>query len=243
MLKAPASLIICLLGLFCENCFGQDLIPDSINYSGAALAAINYFDTAIGERMEFYNGISYALTAPATKGTFYFEDKITPVTAIIRYNGIYYKDVPVIYDEHTDEMVSSLNGQLFTLIKSNLSDVYLSGHHFINIPPGNLAKLPPGFYDVVYNGYTQVLVRRTKIIEEHVVPPQTAETYYVGKITVYIKKDDSFMAISSKSDFLKLFQKHRSDFERYFDTNKADFRNDTETAVIKTAAWYDQLNK
>lgn len=234
---------LCCFELFSSRCFSQKLTAvkeDSITQESGI---IDYFNSVIAQQSEIYNGKEYRLSPPATKGTFYFQDKATLTPALIRYNGTWYKNVPLIYDVHQGEMISSIDNVLFAMVEEKLSDVYLSGHHFINLQKNDFqGNMLPGFYDLLYNGASKVLAKRTKLIEEHLIPPQSRETYYLDKSEFYIKKGTEYLQVSSKNNIVKIFSEQKKGIINYIDQNKLDFRKDPESAIIKVTAYYDQLS-
>jgi len=227
---------------FSQYCCGQNAHTNTPTYNGPAEEVLNYFNNAIGGQSEVYNGVVYTLWPSATKGTFYFQDKNSLTPSTIKYNGTWYKNIPVLYDIYHDQMVSAADDRLFVLIPENLQEVYLNGHHFINIGPSSSAGLVQGYYDEMYDGPSQVLVKRAKAIEELVIPPQTPETWYVDKVQVFIKKGNNYTHISSRNALLRLFSDKRKELEQYLNDNKLDYTANPENTIARAALYYDQLN-
>src|ERR1700743_2125384 len=103
------------LGLICFRSSAQNLQPDSLLYSSTAKHIIDYFNVSIADESEIYNGAKHELHPPANKGTFYFEDKNYCVPSLVRFNGRWYKNIPVLYDVRNDVMVSSKGDNLYVL--------------------------------------------------------------------------------------------------------------------------------
>jgi hypothetical protein len=231
-----------LLAFSVSNSRGQNLQTDSLLYSEAAAQAIDYFNTAIANDSEIYNGAVYEFYPPANKGSFYFQDKNYCIPGLVRYNGNWYKNIPMLYDIYNDVMVSTLNKNLFILNTEKISDVYLLNHHFTYINGQSQDNLTPGFYDVIYSGRSQVLIKRTKFINEHVVGSEVAETFYEDKSNAYIKKGNKYYLVDNKGSFLDTFKDKKKDLNRYMKNNKIDYKKDKEDAVAKLAAYYDSIN-
>src|SRR6201996_4305490 len=145
------------LGLTILKSSAQNAQEDTLLYSSTAKRVIDYFNTSIAEQSEIYNGAKYELYPPANKGTFYFLDKNFCVPSLIRYNGTWFKNIPVLYDVHNDAMISVNNNNLFVLHPERTSDIYLLDHHFIYLNTKSAVDLAPGFYDLLYDGKSQVL--------------------------------------------------------------------------------------
>jgi hypothetical protein len=180
---------------------------------------------------------------PANKGTFYFADKNYCVPSSVRFNGKWYKNVPVLYDVHNDVMVSFSGNFLFTLNTNRISDVYLLDHHFINITDKDKNGLAGGFYDLMYSGRTEILVKRSKTVEDDLRNINFVETFYVDKSDVYARKDDRYYLVNDKSSFLDLFKDQKKALKQYMKDHKIDYKKDKESASVKLAGYYDQITK
>src|SRR5579863_2708768 len=97
-----------ILWLFACRSYAQNVPYDSLRYSGAAEQIIARYNTIIDGQSELYNGVQYHLYPPAFKGSAYFQGKAMFAPAIVCYNSTWYKNVPIVYDMYTDEMVSEL---------------------------------------------------------------------------------------------------------------------------------------
>ncbi len=128
-LKALALTIFLSLSILKSS--AQNVPEDTLLYSNSAKLVIDYFNTSIAEQSEIYNGAKYELYPPANKGTFYFLDKNYCVPSLIRYNGAWFKNIPVLYDVYNDAMISVNGNNLFVLDAERTSDIYLLDHHFI----------------------------------------------------------------------------------------------------------------
>jgi hypothetical protein len=224
------------------NLQAQNLRADSLLYGQAATQAIDYYNTVIANESEIYNGAVYEFYPPANKGSFYFQDKNYCIPGLVRYNGNWYKNIPILYDIYNDVMVSTLNNNLFILNTEKISDIYLLHHHFIHINDQSQDNLAPGFYDVIYNGKSQVLIKRIKFINDHVIGSQLSETFYEDKSNAYIKKGNKYYLVDSRGSFLDTFKDKKKDLNRYMNNNKIDYKEDKEGAVAKLAAYYDSIN-
>src|SRR5258708_9192913 len=120
-LKALALTIF--LGLSVLRSSAQNMPEDTLLYSSTAKQVIDYFNTTIAEQSEIYNGAKYELYPPANKGTFYFQDKNYCIPGLIRYNGIWFKNIPVLYDVHNYAMISVNDNNLFILNAYRTSDI------------------------------------------------------------------------------------------------------------------------
>jgi hypothetical protein len=240
MRAKPFGLMLVALGFAFSKSNAQNLPPDSLSYSYAANRVVDYYNTAIADHSEIYNGNEYDLYPQAKKGSFYFQDIKYTTRSLIRYNGTWYQDIPVIYDIYNDFMVAAQRENLFVLLPGKVSDVYLLNHHFIYKNAKNPDNLSPGFYDLVYNGKSQVLIKRTKITVENTVGSQTTEITYLDGADVYIKKANRFYLVNSRNAFLDVFKEKKKDLNHYLKENNINYKDDKEGAVTRLANYFDQ---
>jgi hypothetical protein len=235
-LKAFALVIF--LGLTVLKSSAQNAREDTLLYSSTAKRVIDYFNTTIAEQSEIYNGVKYELYPPANKGTFYFHDKNYCIASLIRYNGTWFKNIPVLYDVHNDAMISVNGDNLFVLDAPRTSDIYLLDHHFIYLDTKSPDELTPGFYDLLYDGKSQVLVKRTKLIDES----KTTEIVYEDKTAIYVKKENKYLPVNSKGAVMDIFKSKRKELNQYLKSNKIKYNKDQEGAVARLASYYDQIS-
>lgn len=237
-----ALVLTAFLGLVVLRSSAQSPPRDSVLYSNAAVKTINYFNANIGDQSEIYSGTQYDLLPPANKGTFYFQDKNYCIPSLICFNAKWHKDIPVLYDVYNDLMVAVNGNYLFVLKPEKLSDVFLLGHHFIYFNPESLNNMQAGFYDELYDGRSKVLVKRIKTIFDHQVSAQFAEIIYEDHSTIYLKKGDKFLEISSKGGLKDAFADKKKQINEFMRANKINFNKDKEGTVAKVAGYYDQIS-
>jgi hypothetical protein len=232
-------LVFILSGLMVTNSSAQNQAPDSLLFSNSATQAIDHFNKTISFQSEIYNGAQYELYPPANRGTFYFRDKNYCVPALIRYDGTWYKNIPVLYDIYHGAMISISDNGLYILRPGKVSDVYLLDHHFIYLDTESPGSSTPGFYDLLYKGKSQVMVKQTKLIDE----TKTTEIVYEDRSDIYVKKDNKYYLVSSKGSLMDIFKDKKKELNQYLKDNKINYYKDKEGAVAKLAGYYDQINK
>lgn len=232
------GLVLFLLSTAALNIFAQ--APVDSSYSKPAAEVINYFNLAVDGQSELYNGPAYSLMPPANQGSYYFADQNYPSLATIRFNHTWHKNIPVLYDVYHDQMVTYMGEQLFVLESERLSDVFLPDHHFVFVDQPGIAA---GFYEELYGGNTRLLVKRTKIVNEEVVPPQGSRTVIEDKSVLYVRKANRYAVVNSKGDLINALADKKKALNQFIRENKIDFGTDKEKAAVAVAAYYDQLNK
>jgi hypothetical protein len=231
-----AALVFCLSAVY-----AQTLTPDSAAYSAAAGKAVDFFNTAIAEQSEIYNGRVYEFLPKATKGSVYLDDKNYCIPGLIRYNGTVYKNVPVLYDAFSDEMVAFSPGSVYFILQpEKLSDVYFSGHHFIYVDAANGGDIKPGYYDELYDGKTTVLAKLMKV--PHSSVNQTGvEIVYTEETNIYLKKNGKYIQVDSKGDVMSILKERKKELNQYLSSSKIKFNKDKQGSVARLARYYDQI--
>ena len=236
MCAKPAWLILFVLFCIVQSVHGQNALPDSAFKN----EAVDAYNAVMANQLEFYNGAEYTLYPVAYKGSAYFEGKNHCTPSLIRYNGTWYKDVPVLYDLYNDVMVAAMHDSLYVLRADKLTDIYLLNHHFINLTQVSGGKLGPGYYDRLYNSKSQVLVKRVRTVQNNVTQ-QGVEVTYENKDVIYIKKGNKYYEVSSKGSVLDVFRDKKKQLKQYLNDNKIRYPSDKEGSIVMLTRYYDQL--
>jgi hypothetical protein len=238
--------LVCIIGLLsCKNSFGQSAI-DSNQQKTPLNNARAVFNAAIGEQSPLFNGPEYYFYSPVIKGNAYLFDVNSFMKGAVLYDGVQYKEVPLMYDLYKDELVALLynNFSKYILLKGRVQHFDLLDHHFVNINTDTLninSPIKSGYYDELYNGKTQVLVKREKSIQNRNNGIGVPETYFNPTTDFYMKKGITYYVISSENGLLNVLKDRKKDVQQYIKTNKIKFRRDPEQAMVKIASYYDHL--
>lgn len=233
-------LFFLLLPCVASRASAQAPAPDSSTYSKPAADVIDYFTAHIAGQSELYNGAAYMMMPPPGTGSYYFGDKNYCTPGTIRFNGTWYKNLPILYDVYHDRMITYMDNDLFVLDSLKISDVYLLDHHFCYM---NQPGLVPGFYDVLYKGKSQVVVKWIKAINEEIVSQRAVQTNVRDKSQLYLKKGNSYFPVTGKSSFATIFSEKKKEIKQFIHDQKIDYGKDKEAAAVAVAGYYDQLNK
>ncbi len=215
------------------------------NSSKAALQnAIDLYYAVTGENAHLYIGSQSAGYDKKIIGNPFF-DTIAVQNGSIYYNGTLYKSIPMLYDILNDDILINKYNQNYYIRLANEKVGYFSilKHNFIRIVPDSADKTLPGigFYDRIYNGKTEVIVKRKKLIMDD--PPISNEivTRFVQYNSYFVKKNHAYFQVVTKSSLSKLFEGKYKEIRRYLKKSKIKFRKQPELALIKAAQYYDQL--
>lgn len=238
MLK-KAVFILCL-GLTFIPGKAQNSIADT---SGTAVIykAGDIYNQFIEKQSRLYNGIEYLGYMYTIKGYAYWLEEMKK--GAIVYDELEYTNVPMWYDLVKDQIIIMHFNHVtrMGLVSEKVKEFSLGDHHFIRLDSIAHPSLHTGFYDEVYKGRLSVLVRRKKIIEEHV--KDELERSFVKDDYYYIKKDDTYYAIRSYKALLTVLDNKTTGVKQYLRRNRIKYKKDPETAIAKATAYYDSLNK
>jgi len=232
-----AFLPVIAFSLFAMRAIAQNA-PDTLFNARSEVQVVDVYNKTIGDQSEFYNGPQFNPPPKAYRGSPYFLDSASLQPANIRYNGTHYKDVPILYDAYDDLMVSVSHSVLYSIRSEKLSDVFLADHHFIYLAG---SKLTTGYYDQLYDGASEILVKRGRGVVKR-VEQQSVQVIYQVDDVIYVRKGTDYIPVNSKQSVLSVFKNKSKQLKEYMSANKISFRKDREHSIAQLASYYDQIN-
>lgn len=237
------SVILSLISIInSEKSLAQTIDRDSSSQQNAFKNAVTLYFSALGKQAGIFNGIEYNLGDPLIKGNAFFSDVNTFTPGSVYYDDVYYDDVPMLYDINTDQVVALLydHYSMYSLIKEKVGSFNLLNHHFIYINSDTSAEkagLKPGFYDQLYPGRTEILVKRQKTIQTS----NSADSYFSDGTKWFLKKNNVFYSFGNKGALLQLLKDKKKELKQYINTNQIKFRDKPEEEMVKIVSFYDHL--
>jgi hypothetical protein len=244
--RIPLYLIVISCALINKSALGQTATNDT-SVQRIALAHItDTYNTAIGQQSRLYNGPEYDLYNPNIKGNAYFSDINSFSSGTVTYDGILYKDVPMMYDLNKDVVAVMLYNKFsrFSLLKERVQSFDLLNHHFIYIRTDslNVNSINTGFYDQLYSGNLEVLVKRSKAIQS-TSGTNNIETYFTSSKSFYLKKGNNYYSIGGQGTLLSILKDKKKELQQYIKANKIKFNRTPEEAMVAIAVRYDELSR
>jgi len=243
------SAIFLCLAVF-DTAYGQTAIDSTGLLQTAVNKTSNIFYEAIGRQSSLYNGPRYYFYNPLKiQGSPYFQET-TSVAGNVFYDGLEYNNIQLIYDLYKDDLITVLYDgySYFSLLKGGVQSFDLLNHHFININADTLINnsvIKAGYYDELYGGRSQVLVKNTKTIKIIQNSTGTLEAYSTFSETdqsFFIRKDNIYYNVNSEGSFLSVFKTKKKQLQSYIRTNKLKFKKEPGQALATIAAYYDSLS-
>lgn len=232
---------LCLISLACHSS-GQDPAAAAAFIADARNSAVNAYYQFTGRQARLYNGIDHTGYYSSIKGTAYYVNDSLLKGSVV-YDGLLFKDVPLIYDMYQDEVVTlHFNGLKMTLLSEKVKEFTFRQHHFVRHVYDSLAasSVPTGFYDYLYEGKVTALMHRIKRLDEKVTDVIVRE--FLPNDKYYIYENGVYHSFKTYHGLLNALKRKKSEIRRYLKKHKIKFREDPERAIVEAARYYDTLN-
>jgi hypothetical protein len=236
--------VVFLVGItVCAEGLAQDATAENAFTQTAIDSAIARYHQFTDKRSRLLNGLEYTGYAGIEGHAYFIDNKWQ--TGSVMYDGIFYNHVPMQYDLLKDFLVvlHPDGFPAFRLFNEKVSTFTLLGHRFIRIEHDSLSQFSPptGYYDEMHNNKLQVLVRRTKFIDEKIA--EKLERTFIAKDYYYIRKEGTWHSVKSYNDLLTVLKDRAGEIRQYLKKNKIKYRKAKETAIVQAVGYYDSLNK
>lgn len=203
---------------------------------------VKAYEKAIGPQSQLYRGAIYEYYDINRDGSPYFNESMLLANGNVKYYGIEYKDVPLLYDQYLGQLVtmSHNNYSKLVLLNEGISDFDIYGHHFIKFVPDALnEKMDAGFYDELYNSSKhQLLVKRVKsrFIESIVL-----KTTFAPKNTYYLKKGLTYITVNTKGQLFDALKDKKKELKKYLKDTGLEYSENKDEALVKLLTFYDSI--
>jgi hypothetical protein len=241
MLK-HAVLVLCFAAVFnpgkAQNSANTPTTLPVIVHAG------DVYNPFIEKQSRLYNGIEHQGYSFRIKGHAYFIQKEL-TTGTIVYDELEFANVKIGYDLLKEQVIiQHLNSfSKVGLVSEKVKEFTLLNHHFIRLVIDSTSNSPltTGFYDEVYKGSLNVLIRRTKWIEETV--KDELEREFISLDLFYIQKGGAYYPVRNYKGLLAVLKDRSKEIKQYLRKNKIKYRKGAENAIVKAVVYYDSLNK
>ncbi len=218
----------------------------ALNNAGSATAkdsAIQYYYKFTDQRSRLYNGKEFIAYHPTIEGHAFFGDNQLHRGTVV-YDALTFNDVNLQYDLVRDDLVIQHFDVFFklVLIPDKVQSFFVNGHTFKRIVKDSLNKIPlaTGYYDFLHEGDTELLVRRTKRLEETVTDRVIQRI--AAKDFFYIHKDGVYHPVRSLKGLLSVLKERSRDIRQELRKQRIKFRKNREQAILTAVKLYDSTN-
>ena len=242
------SILYFLSAVFIGKSFGQSALGDSSSLQTSVTPTIANFYKSIGQQSRLYNGHEYQPYDPHIKGNALFPYDVQSLeSGEVNYDGIVYKNIPMMYDIYKDVVVVLLYNKfsMFSLLSNKVHDFTFDNHHFVRVEAdsisNNSSNITTGFYDQLYGGKIEVLAKRAKTLQNSTSTTAILEIYFTVTNDYYFRKGNTYYKVRGKSSVLNVLKDKKSALQQYIRENNIKFGKDPEDAMAKIASYYDHL--
>lgn len=223
--------------------YGQGAADTPIVSKNSPSLPLALYESATILSPHLYNGPRYHIYDSRSKDHQFFELEDWSEGSIY-YDGQLFESVPMLYDIVKDKVVIKYieRSGLIQLQSERIKRFSYINHQFIRIEENKEAgiDLSTGFYDLLYEGKTQVLARRMKQRQEQ-IENNRVNVYFLPKTLFYIKKDGIYHPIHSKRAALNIFDDQKKALKKHLREQHINYRKAKEKALVQMATKYDQL--
>jgi hypothetical protein len=164
------------------------------------------------------------------------------VDGTISTNGFVYTNLKIAYDLVRNQLtILHFDGVSSIIVPPDHVDSFsLHNHKFINLrlAADSTLQLKEGYYNLLYDGSVDLLVKRTKTISEKITPLRV-ERLVSQQDKYYLKSESAITLIKNKKALLNLLRSTKGENERFIKDNHLNFKGDKENAFLKLVQFHD----
>ncbi len=161
----------------------------------------------------------------------------------VLYDGIWYKDISLMYDIYKDEVVIlHPTATPIRLFSERVQQFIFQEQTFVRLNPVKNNILKSGFYQRLAEGNVTIFARRYKKLEENIVD-LAIERRFVGFNQYYVLKDGNYYSINKQKSLLDLLKDSRQDIVQHLKQQKLRYKDNKEKAIVQIAEFYNQSHK
>lgn len=231
---------------FCttRKCFGQSGADPN-----AESHALNYarelYVNRLGDQAGIYDGVEYVgYPYKVKKGTPFFVSDEAGIEEV-RYNGLLYKNVSLWFDLGKNQVLVKYtdNFSRVVLHSKKVTDFTIHNHHFVNLDSANAVNMGilPGFYDQIYKGKSELVVKRWKDFLISTDSDGVWMTFSNQKNSIFLRTGDTFTPVNSLKSVLNTLGESSRQVQAHLKQSKIKFKREREKAIMMMVSYYDQL--
>ena len=203
---------------------------------------ISVFNSMVRDQSALYNG-SYYYRFPEyihSGHPFFVSDK--PAIGEVFYDGTLFKNVPLLYDERIDELITYDYNKtnLLQLVKLKVNMFSIHGSHFINVTDTHKA-IPSGYYQLLYSSRSQVLSKEVKKVKTRIISQVEVNRSAETENSRYARINGRYHMINGSKALMKLFGSHRNAVSDMMKGKKMKYKANPSSYIVEAVSYYDQL--
>lgn len=200
-----------------------------------------YFRT-LNSELNLYNGVYYRgyNQNDSDEGQPYFGSD-NWYGGSISYDGVLYENVSMMYDLLEDKVIidHQYGGVKLELIKEKIKYFIINGHHFVHLTSAlSNASIPPGFYEILFEGknmsYARWQKKRIDVVTAHEV-----QVRYEDQNRFYILKGNKYFPVKTKSSILNVLKDKKPALQKFIRKQKLKFGTRCAESIPKVLSFYE----
>ncbi|HEX7848038.1 MAG TPA: hypothetical protein VF476_19705 [Chitinophagaceae bacterium] len=192
------------------------------------------------DNLSLYNGRQFTPYSSLIKGNPYYNPS-GPITGSVLYDGMWYHNIPLLYDIHKDELIVTHPGGLqIRLISERVSEFVIAGEKFVYLNPDVKNPLTKGFYVYLSEGRVSLYKKSSVRLEERTDGLQV-ERDFILSTQFFILKGAAYSRIKKQDDLMSLLSDKSRDLAQYKNKEGLRFKKDPGTFITNITRYYNQL--
>jgi hypothetical protein len=198
-------------------------------------------NTTLKEQEPIFRGAEYRPFPPTSGGIIYFQSDTLTRGDVIYHNRLY-KNVPLLYDQLTDELVTLTldGGSLIRLYTPKVQGFNIYNSDFIYLPDSASAATGK-FWEILFDPKLKIFKKEVKTIEIKVVDHKMARVVRQQiKYRLFLNNAD--LDISGKQALIEALSDQKPAIGTFMKTNRRRFRKSGfETMIRETVNYYHEI--
>lgn len=228
--------------LFFPSIGAAGQLPDSLSRDfGEAkdsLASIYY--TAQKENSPLYNGRQFYSYSSSILGHAFYRSGEWEKGSVL-YDGLWYHDIPMLYDVYRDELVISHPNLIpVILFSERVSQFVIKGEEFVYLRENENEIAGKGFYQVLKHGKAVVYKKSFKLLDEKIEGQQIQREFFL-KEQFFVRMNNVYYRIKRQQDLLNVFKDKNREVNQYKNQLKLKYKGNAEKFIVSVAQYYNQL--
>lgn len=243
VLRWPKIILFVILSLpAVKGGFAQGLKVDTVNNSKEIEAAIAWHDHYFsGDNNPLYDGYEYIPYNLIATGTPYFHSAQWAKGSVF-YENKWYRGVPLLFDIMQGKLVIPGSDGItrIALMNEGVKQFLIYGRLFVRVSSDQGSKyngLHGGFYEILVQGKTALVVRRTKDVTD---PSVQGERKFYEKDFFYIEKGGTYYPIKKKRELLQVYSDQHKKIKRFIRENGMKYAKNPEAVLISVTKYYNK---
>jgi hypothetical protein len=200
------------------------------------------YHSQIMEQSGLYNGSKYEGNRYEFKenGHPFFKSDKAQIGSVL-YNGDFYPNILLHYDEVLDVLVFETSGRKIQLVNEKITSFSIGEDSFILFQEDENAGKAT-YFQLIYDGKVRALKKEVKSVIEDISSPTDGIKRYIKKVErYYIQKDNSLILMRRKKDLISCFSDQKKEIQKYLNDNNLSFKKDKGIFLNKVSEFYDEL--